>query len=635
MELERIISKALAKKKEDRYQHVDEIMVDLRSIKEERPQPKKVKRPTKRRNPLVLVSTALLVVILISIGILLIRKRSSQPKLIRTRPLTTALGIEEFPTWSPDGSRIAYNSDESGNWDIWIKQIATGQKVNVTQDHLGFDGRPAWSPDGEWIAFISERHEGGIFIMPSLGGSPTLITRLDPEAYEFGFVFLSTLSWSPDSKTLVYTIGQNTYSVNVRGESPKQIFTSQQGMLLDTPTWSPDGHRIAFTGITGTGVTVSRIGSVQSEGSNPQIAINWQNYNHSPTWTPDSRGLLFISDRSGSQDIWGIRLNSKGLPRGPAQAVTTGTDYQSIVLSKDGAKLAMVRTRRQSKIWSVPLGPDRTLTVDDGVLLTSENQMIEHLDVSPDGQWIIFDSNRSGNMDIWMMRKDGSHIRQVTNDPAHDFAPKWSPDGKKIVFYSMRTGNRDIYIKPVAGGAVVQLTTDPADDRYPVWSSDGQRIAFFSNRSGNFDIWIKSVEGEKPQQITSDKERDVFCIWQPDGQGIVFTSYRTGTSELFTKTIGGEEPEQLTHNGWLNIYPLAWSQDRQNIYALGRESLGLGNTQPALWAISVKDGSSRKLVEFESSRMQPSHSLATDDKSIYFPVMERTSDIWLGELEWD
>jgi TolB protein len=237
-------------------------------------------------------------------------------------------------------------------------------------------------------------------------------------------------------------------------------------------------------------------------------------------------------------------------------------------------------------------------------------------------------------MDIWMMRKDGSHLRQLTSDPAHDWAPKWSPDGKRIIFYSLRSGNRDIFIKPVAGGATLQFTKDPADDRYPAWSPDGKRIVFPSDRSGNADLWMKPLEDGYPQQITSDDSWESFPLWHPDGQRIVFTSNRTGSHELYIRHIDGGESVQLTDGDWSIIYAFSWSRDGNTIYAYGRESVGI-DLELTLWAISVRYGSARKMVDFNDESTFPSFSLATDHVRIYFPMIELSSDIWLGELAWE
>jgi dipeptidyl aminopeptidase/acylaminoacyl peptidase len=112
--------------------------------------------------------------------------------------------------------------------------------------------------------------------------------------------------------------------------------------------------------------------------------------------------------------------------------------------------------------------------------VTTGDQAIEGIAVSRDGQWLAFDSNRSGNQDIYRMPLAGGEIEQLTTHPADDFVPCWSPDGKEIVFYSWRNGNRDLFLMAADGSSERQLTSEPGDEVYPDWSADGRQIVFLS-----------------------------------------------------------------------------------------------------------------------------------------------------------
>jgi TolB protein len=311
--------------------------------------------------------------------------------------------------------------------------------------------------------------------------------------------------------------------------------------------------------------------------------------------------------------------------------LTAGVGIGAIALSRDGTKLAYTKVVERSNIWSIPVVADCTLTLDDALAVTSENNYIELVSVSPDGKWIAFDSNRSGNQDIWIMRKDGSELRQLTTNAAHDWVGSWSPDGKQIAFHSLRRGNRDLYVMPVAGGAVTPLTSHPAMDVIPAWSPDGEKIAFASNRNGNMDVWIMPSSGGEPRQLTFHEAQEWLMHWSPDGKRVVFRSNRSGRCELFLIPAEGGEPVQLTHGAWSEIFPRFWSADGRTIYAYGLG--GPGNEGSNLWAVSVADGTARPLMDLRGSLKEPvAVALSSDGERLYFPLWERTGDLWMAEL---
>ena len=134
--------------------------------------------------------------------LLALAREAALPRLVNPVQVSAAIGVEDYPTWSPDGRTLAYGSNETGNWDIWVKQPGGGPAVNRTADFTGDDLYPSWSPDGRQIAFWSDRDGGGYYLMSSIGGG---LQRLAANP-STGSVFHSPPDWSMDGSELAYVI---------------------------------------------------------------------------------------------------------------------------------------------------------------------------------------------------------------------------------------------------------------------------------------------------------------------------------------------------------------------------------------------------------------------------------------------
>ena len=174
-----------------------------------------------------------------------------------------------------------------------------------------------------------------------------------------------------------------------------------------------------------------------------------------------------------------------GIPAGDPERVTVGVGMQSATFSPDGTRLAYVRGGNLlGNLWRVPIFDARAATWADAEQLTFDEASIDAVDVSSDGERVVFNSERSGNQDLWVLPAAGGELQQLTTEPTPDWSPRWSPDDQQIAFYSARSGSRDIWVMPATGGTARQLTTHEATDAFPAWSPDGTAIAFNSNRNG-------------------------------------------------------------------------------------------------------------------------------------------------------
>jgi Tol biopolymer transport system component len=166
--------------------------------------------------------------------------------------------------------------------------------------------------------------------------------------------------------------------------------------------------------------------------------------------------------------------------------------------------------------------------------------------VSPDGQWIAFQSQRDGDWEIYVMNLDGSGLRRVTNDPGTDRLANWSPDSQWLIFSSDRDGAYELYAIRPEGTELQRLTDDDWYDGHASWSKNGLIVL----NSGHDDpttweIVVMAADGGQRRQLTDNDVNDWSPNWSPDGQAIVFISRRDGDPAIFLMNADGENPRRL------------------------------------------------------------------------------------------
>ncbi len=178
---------------------------------------------------------------------------------------------------------------------------------------------------------------------------------------------------------------------------------------------------------------------------------------------------------------------------------------------------------------------------------------------------IVFESDRGGHSDIWVMEADGSNAVNLTNDGIADVFPAWSSDGKKIAWTRGGRGPEgEIWVMDADGSGKTQITFNAFSDYNATWSPDGSRIAFRSFRGGNRDIYVMNSDGSGEQRLTDDPASDFGPDWSPDGTRIAWTSIRNGHSAIYTMTADGGDVRKLTPDEMAAALP-GWSPDGNRI----------------------------------------------------------------------
>ena len=610
-ELNSIVRKALQKDRDQRYQKINELLADLKSVKEEldfqtklvrsksadgaKPAPLATSvstavitsRQSRRTtaiswmgNNKAVVLLALLLVVAVAVGLyaFIFRNRSSPPSAVpasataeqlRTVQITTWAGFDCYPSLSPDGNSLVYSSDRNGKFEIYVKQLtAGGREVQLTSDGAE-NFQPAWSPDGKLIAYAS-KGRGGIWVVPAFGGNAKQL--VETGAYP---------AWSPDGSQIAFQtsgIGDDIAGMASGALLPSTIavISSEGGEARritqvgnpagghGSPSWSPDSKRIVFASYD---PEKTDVWSVSIEGDQPTLLAR----GYDPVYSPDGKFVYFASSQNGNFGISKIAISPSGAPEGsPVQLVASGNSRAKAVrISADGKKLAYGTVAVKSNIWVVPV-QGSSKTESEPISLTRDTSLRNSAPVfSPDGFRIAYHVRRVGSgSDIYLMNADGANVTQLTTSPDGDERPNWFPDGEQIAFLSRRQGVDAMWVMNLKTGRERKLFSLDQDMTFPKLSPDGKQIVFNSKKSGTTNLWLVSVDGGEPRQLTFDKESMGFGCWSPDGKFIAFEMKRGDNNFLAIIPAAGGEPEQLNSDHGQS-WPSGFSPDGDRITFAG------------------------------------------------------------------
>jgi Tol biopolymer transport system component len=644
--LQRLVGQCLRKDLNRRYQSMADVRIALEDLKEES-QAATVAVP-KRRIRAVLV-----------LGVLVILGGAAggtwfalKPRAVHPPPPATQVTFDGRlamnPSISADGKYVAYASDRAGqgNLDIWVQALSNGEPVRLTNDKFN-DDLPSFSPDGTKIAFRSNRDGGGIYVIPVLSGQPPrLLVKNGTRPL-----------YSPDGNYLLFSpfTSQDVHHVFMmpaEGGEPRKLEVPA-GRRFDLPIWSPNGSQImAVRGRTPVSPPTTWF-FLPVGGGPPTISYQRDSGSGTPlAWLRDGR-ILFSALSGDAFNLWLAQL-SPGDWRihEPFERLTFGTGQITSASVAGNSTVVFSSTTAPTRLWSLPLPKDHQPSVGDLLAFPSTGSKDYFPSLSANGKmayvsqksgkWNLFIRDLHNGTETWLASFEGTNPYNVS--------VVIKPDGSRVA-YSSCTEEADcaIFTVAAAGGVPQKICAHCGQVR--AWSSDGKAMASQEatvkeeNVQESHILRIDPLTGRK----TLIAENSGLLLFapdlSPDGHWVAFQasgqSLRTA-ERLFVAPWDAGAP--VEPGRWIAITGLdhfdsgpTWSRDGKTLYFMSNR-----DGSNCLWAVRLDPTTKKPIGEpyavrhFHASPRQysdavwPIFSIGPD--RIVIALEQVQSDLWMIQL---
>lgn len=512
----------------------------------------------------------------------------------------TENGRAGFPSISPDGKYVAFVNNESGLRSLIVRQVATGSSVQVVAPtNLSFLP-PTFSNDGNYIYYtLVDKGVGTLYQVPSLGGSPKRV-MVDVD---------SKVNFSPDGTRLAFSRHdpeKNTDTIIIAaadGANPQPLISTEEANRknFSEVAWSPDQDKLlvgSIDKIFNDGMASLNLITVSLKDKRIEPFGNktWLNAN-SFGWLKDGSGIFMLAKKSQEeqQQIWFLSY-----PSAEARQITNDSSgYVLMSFAADNNTIAALKSDIISSLWSLDLQSKKTTQITPesrdmlgangvkqmpagGRLLVTKVEGNEDnfwiMDESgknetplwkesgydlqpvftPDGRFIVFCSNRSGNFRLWRMDADGKNPVQLTDvTDGFDVRPNILPDGKTIIFERRMEDRFKSKLMKVGidGGKVTEIfPQSQTNDAFPSVSNDGKLLAYTAqsfetkNLIFNSVLKIAAIEGDtfKPLEKELNQNIGYNYKWTNDNKSLTFVN-KDGVPNLFNATLDKGAPKPVTN----------------------------------------------------------------------------------------
>jgi len=641
-ELERIVTKALTKDKEERYQTAKDLLVDLRRLRQRLEiegrsatpvtgsEPAvttddtppgaastnesaartrvEVARPTssaeyllseiKRHKTVAIALATLIIAVAASVFGLYKFIGQSRPGTKPTPAFQTmkiarltSTGKATSAAVSPDGKYVVHVMDDAGQQSLWMRQVETASNVQIVAPaDVVYEGL-TFSHDGNYVYYVEwdKKTLPALYKMPVLGGAVRrLVVDID-----------SAITFSPDDQQFAFlrgnTLGETALIVaNSNGTSERKLAVRKEPDFFPTagapaPAWSLDGKVIACPAgrvdASGRHMTVVEV-NVANGAVKAITQQRWWGVEFL-AWLRDGSGVVLTAREQafGPSQLWHLSY-----PGGEVQRVTNDlNDYRGMSLTADSTALVTVQSDQVSNISLAGAGNTNHATQ----LTSGECDGKEGISWTSDGK-IVYASLASRNLDIWIMNQDGSNQKQLTAEAGNNRWPTVSADGRYIVFASDRVGALHIWRMNIDGSNSKQLTNGSGEGM-PDCSPDGQWVVY-NSLWRNF-LWKVPIEGGEPVQVI-DRMLDIPAI-SPDGKLLAsFTYIPDGAGKVAIYPFAGGKPIRSFDIESIRFSPLVrWTPDGRALTYIDPRNLSNIRSQP------IEGSPSKLLTDFKDGRI--------------------------------
>ena len=644
-ELARIVTKSLRKDREERYQVVKDLWLDLKALKEELEFKDKLDRSSaseaERVNTEVMVpgdptatlsgpratasrsaagnisesisleikkhklgaALALAAILLIvaagGFGIYKWLNRAAPVEHFFNVKLTrlTNSGNAIDATISPDGKYLVYVLSERSQQSLYIRQVSTANdKQIVPPAPVGYFGI-TFSPDGNelYYAVKANLSAGTLYRIPILGGTPIKVLEnidgpisFSPNGRQFVLIRRGYSDLSESALVIANLDGSGERNLAVK-KNPERITP----LFFTGPSWSPDG-KIVASSVALVGGRSKVVGFSVEDGSEKDLSPDAWPFSARVQWLPDMSGLLVIAgDNPGAAQLWIVSY-----PDGRVRRVTNDlNNYRAIGITQDGKMMTAVQSQGLVNLWVVPEGD-----AAKGVRLPTGNISFyasrgNNVSWTPDER-LVFVSNEGGRADIWVSDKDGNNRKQLTANQAENFSPAVSADGRYIVFVTWKDGQGNLWRMNLDGSNPIRLTSGLWEG-FPAISPDNRWVIYTSLQNGKPTLLKVSIDGGTPAQVT-DHNATAATV-SPDGKLIAYTYPESTDLSAPPNRIaimpfeGGPVLEVLAMPSASTLFPMVqWSEDSKSVYYTV-----ISNNVSNIWSQPIDGGKPKQVTDFK------------------------------------